>query len=131
MVSLLLYALACCLPALEFQKGLTPESKWGAEVLAIGWSGIFAGVFGWYANPFWALGLLCAQIQKPIPAAIAGAISLAIGCTTFWIIGRVLPGDEGGVTTVTVTRLLPGCYVWLASLAAIPLAAIVHSSTKR
>ena len=61
--------------------------------------------------------------RKPLPAALAGLVALAIACSTFWIVGRELPGDEGNVTRTTVIRLLPGFYVWMVSLAALPLAA--------
>ena len=37
-----------------------------------------------------------------------------------------LPGDEGNVTKTTVVKLLPGCYLWLASLVLLPLAALLQ-----
>ncbi len=44
---------ACCLPALEFRNTRSPHDvMWGANAHATGWSGIFAGVFAWYANLF-------------------------------------------------------------------------------
>jgi hypothetical protein len=41
------------------------------------------------------------------------------------VIGRELPGDEGNVTRTTIVRLLPGCYLWMASLATLPVAAML------
>jgi len=59
MVSVVLYLMACCIPALEFKNSNGPNTvMWGANALAIGWSGIFAAVMAWYVNPFWLLGLL-------------------------------------------------------------------------
>jgi hypothetical protein len=36
-------------------------------------------------------------------------------------VGRELPGDEGNVTRTAVIRVLPGCYLWMASMAVLPL----------
>jgi len=122
LASLLLFVIACCIPALEFKNSSRPNDlMWGANALAVGWSGIFAGVMAWYANPFWVVGLFLGFIRKPLPAAIAGVLSLLIAFTVFKDIGRELPGDEGGVTRTTIIRLLPGCYLWMASQAMLVL----------
>ncbi len=122
--TVVLYLIACCLPALEFKNSDKPNDiMFGLRALAVGWSGIFAGVMAWYANPFWMLGLILALLRKPVFAAVAGVIAIAIALTTFSVIGRELPGDEGGVTKTTVIRLLPGFYVWIASLVALPVTA--------
>jgi hypothetical protein len=64
-VSLALFAKACCLPALEFRISNGPNDvMWGARALVVGWSGIFAGVMAWYANPMWLLGLLLWALRK-------------------------------------------------------------------
>lgn len=97
----------------------------GLRAFAVGWSGILAGVFGWYANPMWALAALLAFFGRRLPAAGAGVIAVFIGCTTFGIIGRELPADEGNVVKTQVIRLLPGFYVWIASLMVVPLGALV------
>jgi hypothetical protein len=121
-VSAVLFTIACCLPALEFTKTQNARDVLsGINVLAVGWSGIFAGVIGWYANPVWFAGLLLAFVGKPRIGAIVGLAALAIGCTTFTLFGKSLPADEGGVNQMALTRTLAGCYVWLASLAALPL----------
>jgi len=91
------------------------------NLLAVGWSGIFAGVVGWYANPFWVLGLVLGFMGKPKLAAAAGWLAVAIGFTTSSVIGKTLPADEGDVTHMTLVRILPGCYVWLASLGTLAL----------
>ncbi|MEP6534899.1 MAG: hypothetical protein ABJF23_06265, partial [Bryobacteraceae bacterium] len=118
LISPVLFAVACCLPALEFRNSGTPNDVMlGLRALAVGWSGIFAGVFGWYANPFWAFGLLLSGLRKGRAAAVFGVIAMALAATTFSDIGRELPGDEGNVTRTAILRLLPGCYVWMAALA--------------
>jgi len=117
MASVILFAIACALPALDFNKDIMS----GINVLAVGWSGIFTGVVAWYANPIWLLGLILAFAGKPKLAAIAGVIAFLIGCTTFTLFGRELPADEGNVNHMTLMRTLVGCYVRLASLATLPL----------
>jgi hypothetical protein len=96
---------------------------WGARVLAVGWSGIFAAVMAWYANPFWLLGLVLGVLRSTL-MLLAGLVALAIASSTYLVIGRELPDDEGNVTRITMIRLLPGFYVWMASLATLPLAAL-------
>jgi dolichol kinase len=129
LATILLYIAACCLPALEFRNSDKPNDiMFGLRALAVGWSGIFAGVVAWYANPFWLLGLILSLLRKPIPAAIAGLIAVAISLTVFTLIGRELPGDEGNVTKTAVIRFLPGCYVWIASLVALPVSALFQKA---
>ncbi len=128
-VSVILFAVACCLPALEFKNSRSPHDvMWGMNALVVGWSGILAGVMAWYANPFWVLGLILGLLRKPIPAAVAGVVAILISLSTFSVIGQELPGDEGNVTRTTLLRLLPGCYVWMASLVILPFVALFHRS---
>ena len=126
LIPIALFALACCLPALHWSDN---DTMFGMRALAVGWSGIFARVFSWYANVFWTLGLVLILIKKPTPAMIAGLVAIALACTLFRDMHRELPGDEGGVTKIAITQLLPGCYVWFASVVAVPLLALV-SRTK-
>ncbi len=119
-----LFVLACCLPALEFSKSQgTRDILFGANVLAVGWSGIFAGVVAWYANPLWLLGMILGFVGKPKVAAIVGLVAFATACSTFSLFGKQLPADEGDVQHMALVRTLIGCYVWMASLASLPLAA--------
>ena len=119
-----LYAIACCLPALERrQDHAGPDIMLGLRALAVGWSGIFAGVTAWYANPVWLVGLGLAAFRRTNLAFAAGVVALLIGLTVFRDLGRELPADEGNVTKTAIVRVLPGAYVWFASLAALPVAA--------
>src|SRR4030095_11120602 len=99
------------------------DIMYGLRALAVGWSGIFAWVLAWYANPCWFLSLVLGFFRRPIAAALVGVVAVALAATTFKVVGRELPGDEGNVTRTTVIRLLPGCYLWMASMALLPLAA--------
>jgi hypothetical protein len=127
LLSLILFVAACCTPALEFRHSSGPNTAmWGAAVLGVGWSGIFAGVVAWYANPFWLLGMVLAVFRQRKVGVAAGIIAAIIASTTFFVIGRELPADEGDVTHMAIVRLLPGCYCWLASLVTLPVAALVQ-----
>jgi hypothetical protein len=120
-----LYVGACCSPALLFKDSQGPlDTMFGLRALAVGWSGVFAGVVGWYANPVCLLGVYFTFIHKPVPAMLAGIVAVAIACTTFGLLGRELPADEGLVNKTTVIKILPGCYLWLASMALLPVAAV-------
>ncbi len=127
LISVALYAIACCLPALEFKNSASPNDVMlGVRALAVGWSGIFGGVTAWYANPFWVFSLLLAWLRRPLLAIVAAGIAVAIACTIFSDLGRELPGDEGGVTRTTMVRLLPGFYAWVASMIVVPVTILLQ-----
>ena len=108
--SVAFFAIACCLPALDFRKSDgSHDVMFGLRALAVGWSGLFAGVMAWYANPVWLLGVNLAYVRKPIPAVLLGLIAMGIATATFSVVGRELPADEGNVVKMTVVELLPGC----------------------
>jgi len=123
-LSIGLFIVSCFLPALEWKnqmKSVAVDVMTGARALAVGWSGIFALVMGWYANVFWLLAMILGWLRRPTASMIAGWIAVALACTVFFDIGRDLPGDEGGVTRTMISRLLPGFFVWMASLLIVPL----------
>jgi hypothetical protein len=125
-ISLGLFVVACCLPALDFKQSTGKNDiMLGLRALAVGWSGIFAAIVAWYANPVWAFAIVIGFCRKPVICAVAGIVALLIALTTFSIVGRELPADEGNVNRMTVVRLLPGFYVWLASMAVLPLAILL------
>jgi len=97
----------------------------GLRALAVGWSGIFAGVLSWYANPVGLAAVILICLRKRIPALLLGLAATALACTAFSVVGRELPGDEGNVTKTAVVKLLPGCYVWMASFIALSAAALL------
>jgi hypothetical protein len=119
-VSVLLFIAACFLPALEFSR----KTYSGGDILIVGWFGIMAGCIACYANPVWLFALIMAFVGKNNLALIVGFIALAIGCTTFLLFGRQLgsewSGDVSGNHYEALVRVLPGCYLWLLSLVAVP-----------
>ena len=126
-----LFSIACCLPALEFRDGKNvPDIMRGARALAVGWSGLFAGILAWYANPIWLFGVIAMAFRRPLPAVLAGVAAIGLALLTYSAVGRELPGDEGNVTKTTIVSILPGFYVWVASMALLPLAALYHRLTR-
>jgi hypothetical protein len=123
--SLFLFLVACCLPAVMFKSNTGAiDVMLGLRAFAVGWSGIFAGVFAWYANPFWLIGLILVWLRKPVPGMVPGIIAILTAYSAFALAGRVLPADESNVNHNTVVKLLPGSYVWMASLVLLPVAAL-------
>jgi len=122
LIPLGLYVAACCLPALEWRtdKGVT-DVMFGLRALAVGWSGIFALVLGWYANPFWGLGMLLGAAGKRSGASVCAVIAFAIGLTIYVDTLRSLPADTGGNNRTRIVAILPGAQLWLLSIAALPV----------
>lgn len=115
--SLLLYLAACCMPVLTFTKGTSNDVWPGIAAAGMGWLGIFVGEFAWLANPLWLLSTILTWTQRLRMFAIALAgMALLLGLTALRLQGKVVPGDEGGVTTSTITGVHSGAYIWLASL---------------
>ena len=111
-LSLSLFGLALMTPALFFEAR---DSMLGFVALLIGWLGLFVGQFAWFANLFWGLGLLLLLLGRPRGAIVVIACGFLIALHTFAVIGKELPGDEGGVTRMVVSGAGPGTYLWLSS----------------
>jgi hypothetical protein len=129
-ISLLLYVIACCSPALEVtitttREHLTPvthETMWGVQLLMRGFMGIFFGIIAWFANPLWVVALLLIS-SKCVKAALAVSLAaFGISCTSFLAIGKDLAVWESDMYHQHPSALLPGCFLWIASLAVVPLA---------
>jgi hypothetical protein len=116
--SLLLYALACATPCLEFQKDGRLWIWNGLDSLGGGWIGLFFSQFAWLANPLWLAGLLLLAWRRWTAAMICALLALLFAANTFLLLHKQLPGDEGGMTRMELQRLLVGFYFWLASFAA-------------
>ena len=102
----------------------TGESWFGVRLLALGWSGFFVGQFAWFANfllfTAWA-ALYCRARKVAFGFAI---VALLLASQTWALFGQQLPADEGGVNHFMLTAFLPGCYVWMASMAAAVIASL-------
>jgi len=122
-----LFVLSCCLPCLEIKESNGKiDIMLGLRALVVGWSGIFAGITAWYGNPIWLLCAALGRWDRSLPGILGGGVAVAIGWTTRWLIGRVLPADEGNVNKMAVVRVLPGFYVWITSLATLSVVSFVQ-----
>lgn len=123
-LSLALYVIACLLPALAFRDGGTDPAVYrldvqsGGQVLGMGWMGAFIGLWGWYANPFWAVAVLLLWRQRRTAARLCALFAVVASAATFSLQpGRSIPADEANVKKLYFESFRAGCYVWLAALA--------------
>jgi hypothetical protein len=90
----------------------------GAEVLALGWMGVFIGQYGWAANPLWLVSLVCLLLRHRPATVVLAALAFMVGCTSFSLIGSRIPMDEAGTRHAIVSAFGPAFPVWLAALLA-------------
>ncbi len=104
----MLFALACMLPAVDAGRSRdfgalqdrydnSPEVSPGCVVLATGWMSCHPA---WLANPVLALRALLLRLGRSRCAAAAGALSAALGLSTWGLLGS--------------SELHAGYYVWQA-----------------
>jgi hypothetical protein len=111
--SLLLFLIACALPAARLENG----TVWpGGQMLLSGALGALFGQFAWYANLLYFLTLIFVALGRRRVALVLsfGPILLALDMLAFP--GTEILLDEGGVNKTRVLALLPGAWVWLAAL---------------
>jgi hypothetical protein len=117
--SLLLYAIACLTPAIEFLKDGAESQRWyGIEALLPGWQGAFVGQFGWFANPFLLIAGVLILFRRFLAGAVVAALAILVAAHSPFILHQQVPGDEGNVTHLEVTAFGVGFYFWVASLVA-------------
>lgn len=124
---LLLYAMSLPLIALEFTKtgGHPNQRMLGAELLLVGWLGVFVLQFAWLANIIWLVSILGVIFRFPLLAALPALLAIGASLQTLMLFGMDIPGDEGGVTKMRLIALGPGAYIWWAALGAPLLWALV------
>lgn len=120
-MSLALFVGACCAPALLI--GGSEQPMPGGGLLFIGWMGIVAGQFAWFANPIYALALLLIAFRKWVPATLTAAIALLVALDTLMMFVQEVPTDEAGVNSGRMSSLQIGFFLWIASIAAVVLGA--------
>jgi hypothetical protein len=122
-VSFGLFLVACLLPALVFSGA---DEAWpGYGVLFVGWMGVGAGQFGWFANPVYGLALLLVMFRRYVAAAVVAAVAFVVALHTLSLFVSEIPADEGGVATHHLVTLHAGFYVWMAALGAALAGSIV------
>lgn len=102
-LSIALYVIALFLPSAEisdFERGI-PEIHSGFDLLTMGWMGILALQFSWLANPFYMLALVTYGSKSSSTWNTAALV---------FVLCSFLPSKY------PVNYLLPGYYLWLASV---------------
>jgi hypothetical protein len=109
-VTVLLYARSCGLPAIYIDDGIPGAdldfkmgSPSGLEVLFVGWSGLH--VVPWSANLFLLAGAICLLAFRYEAAVRLGTLAVVLGLTSWFF---AWPFKD--------YRLLDGYYFWQASL---------------
>lgn len=125
--SVLLWSAACGLPALHVR--LIQPDPWdrfgaidsGLNCALYGAFGPLYRQFAWYANPVLAVALCLLGARKWRAATITAAAGLLIALDTL----AMLPSmPERARDYFFVSRLLPGSYVWLASIGLVVVAGV-------
>lgn len=142
--SLVLFALACFTPALEFQSYQMVQDKkvMGDLVTWFGWvclykglMAIFIGQFAQFANIFYVVALLMIQEKSYLTAAMCSLFALLSGLHTFSLGKMNVYNDDAGVVKLTFLHPNIGFYFWMASflvLLALSVGlAIQHQKTKK
>lgn len=137
LLSLVLFVVACFLPALENRSddGRT-TIQLGWRLLAFGGIGLlwdrhlFTALIPWFANLLWAAGFGARFTGHRKLSAGLGLSAFAFGASApLLTLDRYLPADPGALgeaSYFTVAKLLPGYFVWLASLAMLPTSAYLN-----
>ena len=112
MVSLALYIVSLCLPALEFR---TQSPVRGLTALLWGWWGVVTKDFPWFANPAYFLSLLLAYAGKQASSLLLCGLAIGLGFLSVFV--REWYFNEAGGTPVE--RLGAAFYVWMASFVAL------------
>lgn len=84
----------------------------GAIVAAGGIFGIPIGQVGWFANLFWAAGVVFLSRRRWNAAAAAATLAVLVAANSFLLPRTGMPSDSGYTHPVT---LMSGFYVWWAS----------------
>lgn len=122
----ILFIAACMLPALTFQNTNTnkPAEMSGMALFFLGPLAIFAGQFSWLANPMLIAAAIFYGFRRyPLAAGLSGGAVL-VGLSALFLFKMSLPANEGGVGELKLTKLEPGFYLWMASLATFTAAAV-------
>ena len=116
-----LYALSLALPALR-EVGLGVPDERGYMVLATGWAGVLFLQFAWFANAFWAAGMVYLHRRRWRDAAAFASVAVVVAAESFLLYSTGFISDSGRRIPV---RLLVGFWVWWASLWVLAAGAIV------
>ncbi len=115
-----LYAIACALPALHLEGIRTTWS--GVEAMVLGSLGVRLGHYSWLANIPGLAALWCVMKGRTKAAIACSVLAVLLSLQTFWLPGTEISLGSESFNRVRVVSVGAGCYVWIAALL-LPLAA--------
>lgn len=117
-LSLLLYVASCLTTALIFKReGAPDEFMPGWNVLAVGWVGVLLNQWGWFANPFWLVALVCGFLRFFKAGKIIVCTGLVISVVSIVMLySQEIPANEGMVGPPSkLSSLGIGFWLWMAA----------------
>jgi hypothetical protein len=134
-ISLLIYALACALPVLDFSKSDWSDSSEGPVVgyvaLVSGWLLIAIGQFAWLANFLWLISWILLLFRCWIASLVMTILTTLLALQTYSLFAQKVPGNEAATYYLTLQEVKIGFYVWLASFLAVGISALLLRSRER
>ncbi|MCW5935912.1 MAG: hypothetical protein KIT11_01210 [Fimbriimonadaceae bacterium] len=112
LVSVALFLASCALPCLHWQNG---DSMFGWEVLLLGWMGVLYGQLAWFANPLYALAMLCSVLSRGRWVTLLSLGCVFVGLLTVTLFFTELPADEANVNKLRLQSLGPAAWLWMGS----------------
>jgi hypothetical protein len=119
------YIVACCCPALSFDKYYpgdnapqSGESWFGWTALLLGWLGILVGSVAWLANFVLGLTLIFLICGLRWATLVSSAVTVLLSLDFFPLFWANIPADEGGVGRAVLRPPDIGVWLWFASIAA-------------
>ncbi|MFY9823450.1 MAG: hypothetical protein WAM82_18865 [Thermoanaerobaculia bacterium] len=110
----LCFLAACACPALEF-NGKEHSVMLGAQALFQGPLAFLVGQFAWLANPLELLAVVLVLRRRFWGATAVSFLGFAVANHAWALLGREIPGDEGGVTKLYLSSFHLGFFLWLLS----------------
>ncbi len=119
-----LFAVSLFLPAITYDVSGTSDSMSGLSLLLMGWFAVFAGVFGWLANPLFAFGCVAVLLRRKITSIVLLALSLLLAISSVQLFSTGVMKDESGAL-YPLQFFSAGFYVWLAAIVVALIAAFI------
>lgn len=105
---------------LEYCKGWqepVAQVDYGYKVFLMGFFGVFAGVFAWFANPLMLLALALSKFKKRLGASIVSVLAVVLGLQSY--MSKAVPFNESSMEPGNlnfVDHLGWGFYLWMGGL---------------
>ena len=129
-ITLFFYLLGLFTPALILQG--EGDTVWfGFRVLVIGWLGLLIGQFGWLANFPFLIGMILLLCRRWVGALLCAVLALLLALNTFLLYRQNIPVDEAATRYQNLDHLSYGFYLWLLSILALGVGALVLRKRER